>query len=172
MIESWLFGDEEALRAARVPVERLPARLAEGCDPERFATEDAAFSADDGASCQRLLERNARKRKAEVPRWVLSERPAIPGWRREAHPKAYLSWLCRDPDHERCTTYRESEAGASGLATLRWPVVLGPPDHFAWARALVLDVANALDEPIPAFVARGTCAVMPGGSGALVLRNL
>ncbi len=173
MIEAWLFGDEAALRAARVPEERLPARLAEGCDPERFMTDDAAFSADDGASCEKLRQRNARGRKTDVPRWVLSPRPAIPGWRREGHPKAYLSWLCRDPNHERCTAYRESEGGASGLAAMRWPVVLGSPNHFAWARALILDVANALDASIPAYVSNGIRAEMPGGSGGdLVLRNL
>jgi hypothetical protein len=172
MIESWLFGDEAALRAAGVPPERLPARLAPGRDPEQLETDDALFSSDDGSSCTALAERSARRRQAVRPRWVLPERPTIPLWRREMHPKAYLSWLCRDPANERCSTYRESEGGAAALASLSWPAVLGTPSHFGWARALVHDLARALNEPVPAFAAAGACAKMPFAAGAPVLRNL
>lgn len=172
MIESWLFGDPSALRTAGIPDERLPARLAMGCDPERFETDDPPFSNDDGSGCTALAERNARKRQAIRPRWVLQERPSLPHWRREAHPKAYLSWLCRDPKHERCSTYRESDGGAAALASLSWPAVLGGPSHFTWARALVLDLATALNEPVPAFAAVGGRSTMAGAGRDLVLRNL
>lgn len=172
MIESWLFGDPAALCTAGVPEERLPARLATGCDPEQFATDDPGYSADDGAQCTELVSRNARKRPPIRPRWILPDRPSIPHWRREAHPKAYLSWLCRDPGHERCSTYRESDGGAAALASLRWPTVLGAPSHFTWARALILDIASALNEPVPAFASGGACSTMPGTGSDPVLRNL
>lgn len=170
MIESWLFGDATALATVGVPEERMPPRLVSGRDPERFETSDPDFSMDDGSACAALAARNARRHEARRPAWVLVPRPTVPLWRRELHPKAYLSWLCRDPANERCSTYREAEGGADALASLSWPVVLGAPDHFQWARALVHDLADALNEPVPAF-AEGSCARMPLG-GSPILRNL
>jgi hypothetical protein len=172
MIEAWLFGDGGALRSAQVPEERLPARLAESSDPERFETVDAAFSADDGSQCAALFARNARTRAQARASWVLRERPDLPHWRREAHPKAYLSWLCRDPNDEKCSTYRESRGGAAGLAALDWPTVLSTPSHFLWARALVHDLAGALNEPVPPFAAGPVAAFPPTTNAPLLLRNL
>lgn len=161
MIEAWLFGDAGSLRAAFVPEERLPARLATGIDPESFQTDDAAFSSDDGAHCTALLERNTRtKAQARAP-WVLRERPDLPRWRREAHPKAYLSWLCREPADEKCSTYRESKGGAAGLAALDWPTALSEAS-----------LADALNEPAPPFAEGLAGSFSPATKTAPLLRNL
>jgi len=149
MTEAWFFGDHNALQQAGCPADKLPPKLKIGCDPEAFETDDAAFSLDDGAACSALIARNTRTHKADRPRWVLPSRPTIPWYRRESHPKAYLTWLCRDPEHERCSIYREAEGGAAALGGLRWKEVLGDPSHFVWARALIGDLADVLSVSLP-----------------------
>jgi len=133
---------------AGVPVDRLPPRIREGADPEAFETDDAAFSADDGSACTALNAQNARKRKPERPQWLLPARPELPDYRRERHPKAYLAWLCRDPEDKRCcSTYRESRGGADALRALSWPAVLRTPTHARFARTFFRDLADVLGPP-------------------------
>jgi hypothetical protein len=96
------------------------------------------------------LARNAvrQHRQPRAP-WVLLQRPALPHYCRERHPKAYLQWLCREPCRRSCTTYREGEHGAEALSRLRWSEVLSRPHQSRWARALVFDVADALGCSLP-----------------------
>jgi hypothetical protein len=63
---------------------------------------------------------------------------------RARHPKAYLSWLCRDPLEPDCTSYRETDGGAAALRGLDWPAVVRRPDHMRFARSLLADLADAL----------------------------
>lgn len=91
---------------------------------------------------------NARKRKPERPQWLLPARPELPDYRRERHPKAYLAWLCRDPEDKRCcSTYRESRGGADALRALSWPEVLRTPTHARFARTFFRDLADVLGPP-------------------------
>lgn len=155
MIEAWFFADSTSLKAASVPASRLPPRLRAGIDLEAFETDDPDFSTDDGAGCTELKAQNARRpnRKPDRTPWVLPPRPELPAYRRERHPKAYLSWLCRDPGHKKCSTYKESEHGALALASLNWQALLSNPSGCTWARALIHDLAEALGPPVEAFPA-------------------
>lgn len=149
MIEAWFFADPAAFSTLGVPPSQLPPRLKAGVDPEAFETDDPSFSADDGSLCTALAARNARNPRAkpkEAP-WLLKPRGDAPAYRRERHPKAYLQWLSRDPSNDRCSTYRESDHGARALAGLDWSSVLASPSHYAFARALVHDLAETLGPP-------------------------
>ncbi|WP_156040955.1 hypothetical protein [Chondromyces apiculatus] len=148
MIEAWLFADPASLPLAGVGPDRLPPKLRPGVDPEAFETDDLAFSQDDGTTCAAFHAQNARRRKPERLLWMLPERFNLPGYRRELHPKAYLSWLCRNPtEAQRGSTYRESHGGAAGLRALSWEQVLRTPAHAKFARALIHDLADALGPP-------------------------
>lgn len=149
MIEAWFFADSEVLPTAGVPAERLPPLLRNGVDPEYFQVDDALFSADEGASCAALEKRNQKggRRNPERPPWVLTSRPDVPAFVRERHPKAYLSWLCRDGENERCSTYRESEHGARALSAVNFSRMLATETICRYARALVHDLADELGPP-------------------------
>jgi hypothetical protein len=176
MIEAWFFADPAALVMAGVPAERLPPRLRRDVDVEDFETDDAPFSNDDGTICAALLARNARRpsRKSERAPWALARRPELPGYRRERHPKAYLSWLCRDPSSERCTAYRESDHGRSALEGLPWARVLGSPRHCRFARTLVNDLAEVLGAPAVPLPPGEEHPLLTrsGATAARVLRNV
>jgi len=175
-IEAWFFADPASLRTASVPESRLPARLREGVDLEAFETEDPDFVADDGAGCTELQAQNARRpnRKPDRTPWVLPSRPDLPAYRSERHPKAYLAWLCRDPRHKKCSTYKESDHGAAALASLNWQALLANPSHCIWARALIHDLSDALGPPIPAFPAGSENPLVARSTprATRVLRNL
>lgn len=133
MIESWLFGDEGCLSRAGVLASRLPPRLYPG-DPEALRTNDPDYMADDGQGCTQLIRRNRNKRRPVKAAWVRDDR--------ERHPKAYLTWLCRDPAEKKCSTYRESDGGVDALRALNWMTALKEPKHLCYARALIQDISD------------------------------
>lgn len=138
MTESWFFTDSQVLLSAGVPDERLPARLVPDMDVEQFQSDDPDYLADDGSQCTGL--KRHRRRKKPVPRapWLVT--------RRTEHPKAYLSWLCREPGHKKCTTYRESVGGAEALRQLTWRSLLTHGQRSRYVRAMLRDIAARLDE--------------------------
>lgn len=115
MIESWLFGDPEALATAGVP--RHPGPLLVGPHLEDFYTGDPGYLAAGENDCPQW---NARgKKRKERPKWL--------GQDRARHPKGYLQWLCRDGQAASCTGYEEMHGGAAGLGALRWEALLAQP---------------------------------------------
>lgn len=134
MIESWLFADHPRLVVAGVPSTRR-ARLVAGRDPEHFLTDDPHYLEADDQQCHQLRARRRRGRLGRAP-WIREDR--------DRHPKAYLSWLCRDPQSKRCTTYRETDHGSKALAQLDWATLIRSPRHMTYARALIGDLADAL----------------------------
>lgn len=164
MIEAWFFADSAVLPLAGVPADRLPPCLRAEIDFERFEVDDASFSADDGALCAALEKRNQKcgHRKSAAAPWILKSRADVPAYVRERHPKAYLSWLCRDFGHERCSTYRESEHGARALAAIDFGRVLAQQAFCRFARALVQDLADVLGAP--------SVSIGPGEEHPLVSR--
>jgi hypothetical protein len=165
MIESWFFADSHVLPSANVPPARLPPRLRAGTDPEQFDVDEPLFSSDDGAHCVALEKRNQKggRRKPEMAPWVLKPRPNVPAFVRERHPKAYLSWLCRDSEDDRCSTYRESKHGAEALAAIDFSRMLANTSFCRYARALVYDLADALGPP--------SVLIAPGEEHPLVSRS-
>jgi hypothetical protein len=173
MTEAWFFADARSVARNGVPADRLP-RLLSSVDPESFETADLAYSADDGAACAMIADRNRRRRESRRAPWLLAPQPEVPWFVRERHPKAYLQWLCRDPDDNWCPSWSESKAGAEALRSLDWNAVLANPGHCTYARALVDDLADALGEPRP-FVDGGLLAPLTARKPrrqAAVLRNL
>ncbi len=175
MIEAWFFADPNVLPVAGVPLERLPPLLRDG-DPEAFETSDPTFSGDDGSACAAIAARNAGRssQSQRRPAWVLPAREDLRSYWRERHPKAYLSWLCRDPGDDRCSTYRESHHGADALRRLDWRRALATPDRLRFARSIVDDLAEALGEPA-VLLPKGDGHPLfgPGTAGpARVLRNV
>jgi len=141
MAEAWFYPDEDALRRAGVPSDRLPPALALAacCDPEHFLVEDEDYESDDGSNCTAMHQANQRRGgKPRKAPWLRT--------RRQEHPKAYLEWLARDADDRRCTTYRESNSGVAALRALSWAEVLSNQDHFRYARAFLNDLADFLGE--------------------------
>lgn len=171
MVEAWFFADHSALPHAGVRPERLPPRIRAGIDPEQFETDDEAFSVDDGCGCTHLHQRNLRlkeRSRRKVP-WLFKDEKI----QRERHPKAYLSWLCRDPEDSHCTTYRESHQGVQALQSLNWSKVLGHPDHCAFARAFIDDLIDKLGQPaFPLPQGNGHSLVSRKYHATRVLRNI
>lgn len=147
MLEAWFFADPPSLARAGVPASRLPPLLRPG-DPEQLETDDDCFSRDDGSDCTKMnvLNRAPGARKLK-PDWLYASDVVLAAARRERHPKAYLSWLCRDPSREKCSTYG-AEQGGTALRQLDWSNVLATPTWCRFARALVADIADALDEDL------------------------
>jgi hypothetical protein len=133
MVEGWFFGDPSALRHAGVePSYVLPS------DPECFAVDDSAYLAAQEAVCPSWIAAG-RKRKSK-PKWIDNEN-------RYLHPKGYLQWLTHDAGDRSCSRYSETDHGAPALANLDWSAVLTrPAAQFQYLRALVADVADALDQ--------------------------
>lgn len=142
MTESWFFADPAGLVNARVPADRLPARVVPDRDPECFQTDDVDYRDNDASPCAywRSLPRDRQKR--HTPLWVKTSQ-------REAHPKAYLSWLCRDPREANCSAYQETDGGVAALERLDWDAVLANLAHMPFLRALVADIAEHLDGDPP-----------------------
>lgn len=181
MIEAWLFADPEAVERAGASGEHpvlVPIR-----DPEHFRTDDRAYLTFDSSQCvkwtktqmQQLGPRRVTKSKlkANKPAWIGE-------FDRGLHPKAYLAWLCRDLQHKRCSTYRETagragrqECGALALSMLDWGEVLRVPSHCTFARALLSDLAEFLgvENKHAGEVHPLTCRKFDE-DGEFVLRNL
>lgn len=149
MIEAWLFADPSGPRNAKVPPERLPPSWDDARDPEDFLTQDADFLADDCAACVAWHALPAAKAKRFKPEWARAQR--------ELHPKAFLAWLCRDAAEKKCSGYRETDGGATALQLLDWKAALRAPEHCAFLRALVEDLADGLGETL-ALPANGSVA--------------
>jgi hypothetical protein len=153
MIESWFFAYPDGPANAGAPSSHLPPRLVAGSDPEHFTTDDQAFSKDQGEHCRALLERAGRSKRAKPrdrePPWQIHNPWGLEAARRERHPKAYLAWLCRDPEDERCSTYREVYGGKRSLDALDWNSVLGNPEQMIYLRALASDLAEGLKTNLP-----------------------
>lgn len=136
MIETWFFGDPQALRIAGVPEGVEP--LLDCADLEDFLTIRDFYVGATETSCPRWVARG-RKQK-DRPKWL--------GGQRERHPKGYLQWLCRDGDANNCTSYDESSGGAEALRRLDWTALLRRPG-LRYLGALIEDLAEALREPLP-----------------------
>ncbi|AKT41399.1 hypothetical protein [Chondromyces crocatus] len=174
MIEAWFFGDLEALKHAGIPDDRLPPQLRAGIDLEHFETDHEAFSSDDGTHCT-AMHASARRGSPPRPRWMLKARPDLPHYQRERHPKAYLTWLCRNAEEKRCcSTYRETHEGAAALRALRWEQVLQTPGHGRFARALLRDLADILGPPTVALTDGEEHPLLSRSNAPMdrVLRNL
>jgi hypothetical protein len=139
MVESYFFGEAAALRRAKA--HRAPNRFDTARDLEDFEVDDAAYLA------------------ATVPG------KAEP---RHRHPKNYVRYLC-DPTGTQLRAYRETHEGLDALQVLDWKAVLRQEAHAAFARALIDDVADALNVPSPC---PGTCSPLTMRKGDGLLRNI
>jgi hypothetical protein len=166
MIEAWLFADPNGPRNAGVPADRLPPNWEHMRDPEDFLTRDPVYLTDDCSTCTVWRALPSNKAKDHTPGWCKEQR--------EAHPKAFLQWLCRDPAEKNCTQYRETHEGADALEVLDWAAVLSSSEHCAYLRALVEDLADGLDEtfafPVEGRVSLLTSRFAPRPSW--ILRNI
>lgn len=122
MVESYLFGDPDALRTAGVLPGREPRTLDR--DVEKFETDDPLWL----PTC---MTENARHLAAGRD-W----------WRHERHPKRYLEHLT---DHH----YDEIEHGVPALRALRWNSVGRIRTHVRVVRCLFEDVADWFGVPNP-----------------------
>jgi hypothetical protein len=136
MVEGLFFGEAGALHRAGLPAPTAPYVMPS--DPEKFETADPAYC-------------NARE--IECPGWVNggSKKKLKPKWignpKRSLHPKGYIQWLTRQEEARSCTRYSETEHGAAALAGLDWATVLArPAEQFQYLRALVADLADALNQ--------------------------
>ncbi|MCX7110406.1 MAG: hypothetical protein NTX45_09810 [Proteobacteria bacterium] len=147
MIESWLFSDWENLKNACKPTGT--AKLKEGVDPECFLTNDPVYETDTGANCNKWIE---KKRKDHIPQWIKA------GDHRNIHPKAYLSWLCIKSDEKNCSSYSETDGGVNALKCLEWVKLFQNQNHACYARSMIQDIANAINEdnPFPGMTALET----------------
>lgn len=164
MPESWFFGDPSAL-ATEVPSAHLPPRLAANRDLEDFLTDDPAFLTDDGSGCSNWIAGGSKPFRS--PRWLIA--------RRVEHPKAYLTWLTRDPGSGDCSRYKETKEGVRLLGRMGWSTVLGDPSSFAYLRSLVRDLESALGTTAVGVPSGGVEAMLTSVAQARsnpILRNL
>lgn len=117
MVEAYLFGDGDTLRA--MGVQSVP--LVRHSDVERFETTDADPSWLD--ECQRDSQRHQHQR---------------PWWRRERHPKHYLAHLLQRGG----IFYDEVLHGEPALRRLAWEQVPKTSADCAIARCLFEDLAD------------------------------
>src|SRR5580704_7496907 len=143
MAEAWLFADPRGPSNAGVSPDRLPASWEDARDPEDFLTQDPTYLADDGSACTAWRALPPSRQKSNKRIWLKDQR--------ELHPKAFLAWLCRDPEEKNCSRYRETHEGAHALRSLDWTAALRNPEHCTYLRALVEDLADGLGErpPLP-----------------------
>jgi hypothetical protein len=147
MIEAWLFADPNGPSHAGVPEDRLPPNWEQSRDPEDFLTQDPGYLEDDGSACTAWRALPPRKAKEHKPGWHTEQR--------EAHPKAFLKWLCRDPTEKNCTRYRETHQGVNALERLDWAAALSSLEHCTYLRAFMEDLADGLGES-PAWPVGGS----------------
>jgi hypothetical protein len=143
MVETYFFGEPAAL--ARAKADRAPNRFdATTRDVEDFEVEDVAY---------------------------LAPAPPTAPWNagpRHRHPKHYVRYLC-DPTGSQARAYRETHEGLEALRVLDWPAVLRNEAHAAFARALIDDLADALNVPSPC---PGTGSPLTVRRGEGLLRNI
>jgi hypothetical protein len=142
MAEAYFFGEPAALGRAK-------ATRAHRFDPGARDLED--FEVDDPD--------------------YLAPAPAGAPWNttpRHRHPKHYVQFLC-DPTGTQPRAYRETHEGLAALAQLDWPAVLQHEQYGAFARALIDDLADALDVSTPC---PGLCAPLTARKGDGLLRNI
>jgi hypothetical protein len=152
MVESYFFGDADALAVAGVPAEHTP-RLAHA-DVEQFQTNDPAWL----PIC--LQENNKRKL-------------TTPWWSHERHPKHYLEHLVgRGGDG---MMYMATTHGTRALMGLRWREVPKCQTHTPIIRSLFKDIAEwfGVDNPL----GDGPChpefhPQSPVNRESLLLRNM
>jgi hypothetical protein len=161
MLEAWFFADLDALIGLQL---NTPPKLVDGSDPEAFTTADCDYASDQGSACIPWQHLPPAKRKLLRPPWTCAD-PTH-------HPKAYLSWLMKDPREKGCSRYREIAHGVSVLEALDWQRTLRDPAHYSYLRAFLQDLSIALNVPLPWL--DGPAAGVPtmhihGGS---VLRNV
>jgi hypothetical protein len=142
MVETYFFGEAAALERAKAT--RAPNRFGAARDLEDFEVDDPAY---------------------------LAPAPSTAPWKtepRHRHPKNYVRYLC-DPTGTQLRAYRETHEGLDALQGLSWTAVLRNDAHSAFARALVDDVADALNVPSPC---PGTCSPLTARKGDGLLRNI
>ena len=140
MVEAWFFADPGALSQCGV-ADTSQVEWNDSGDPEDFETTETTYlsATESDCPCWQSLESNRKKKKLR-PKW-------LGDLNRSRHPKGYIQWLCRDGAARTCTRYQETKNGGAALAGLDWALVLArPDDHFAYLRALVDDLADALGE--------------------------
>ncbi|MCP4040581.1 MAG: hypothetical protein GY731_01325 [Gammaproteobacteria bacterium] len=119
MVESYLFGDENALRRAGVPA-GVELRLVYPDDVERFETNDLSWLPE-------CIQQNAMKKMINKS-W----------WRHECHPKHYLEHLTERGS----VLYDEMIHGQLALKDLEWPRVSKSVQGDSLIRCLFEDVAD------------------------------
>jgi hypothetical protein len=122
MIESYLFGDTNALRVAGVPTGESP-KLVHPTDVEQFETNDPAWL----PTC---LRENAKRQ---------------PWWHHECHPKHYLEHLTERGQ----VFYDETTYGKNALERLSWRQVPKCLDDTPFIRVLFEDIADWFGIPNP-----------------------
>lgn len=139
MIEAWFFIDPKALERAGV-ASLDSVVFDDGTDPESFFTLDEDYRNAAASLCTVLAQLQARRKKKDKnkPKWL--DNPD-----RCQHPKGYIQWLARDPQNRKCTTYKESEHGASALKKLDWSkALMRSQEHLRFIKALVEDLESGL----------------------------
>ena len=137
MIEAWFFIDDQAL--VRAGVQSIDSVVFDGnTDPEAFLTLDEDYQNAEASICTALSQQQARRKKKNKPKWL--DNP-----QRSQHPKGYLQWLTRDPDRNKCTTYKESVHGANALKRLDWRKAIPyNPEHLRFIKSLIEDIEAGL----------------------------
>lgn len=118
MVESYLFGDREALVLAGVPSGIEPV-LVHPSDVEQFESGDPVWL----PTC---VAENIKRQQAN------------PWWQHERHPKHYLEHLTERSQ----VFYEETRHGKNALLALRWDKVPKCPDDTPIIRALFEDIAD------------------------------
>lgn len=138
MLESLFFVDHQALQRA----------LAHG-------SLGAGVSAFDSTACDFehfvVNDENYLSAPVETNPDLRGKTWALPLDLRRRHPKAYVKYLA-DPVDSTCRMrrYRERRDGAAALNELNWSSLLTQPGYGRLARALLDDLAWALDVDFPA----------------------
>jgi hypothetical protein len=120
MVEAYFFGEPAAL-------ERAGAIRPSTVDPsskdlEDFMTEDSEFLSHPDT---------------DGHPWAKPDRAR--------HPKSYLKFLC-DPTGKKSRAYQETKGGHEALRALDWSSVLAQKTYVRFARALLVDLALALEQ--------------------------
>jgi len=115
MVESYLFGDANALRVAGVPQDRIP-KLVHPTDVEQFKTDDPLWL----PTCQKENEERQK---------------VTPWWCHECHPKHYLEDYLIEGE------YKEAKNGRNALEKLNWQKVPKCQTDTIFIRSLFEDIA-------------------------------
>jgi hypothetical protein len=140
MIESWIFADPDGPTRAGVSESvKRTIKIRQG-DIEEFQVEDPSYLKADEKDCPNWCKKHVR---GDRPKW-------LGGVDRSKHPKGYLQWLMIDGLLPTCTSYREARedgpGGKSALQEINWGELLRYKRRSTYVRALVADVAAALNQ--------------------------